>query len=96
MRSNHAKIIMKIVNLNKQSFYTNALSKLRYDVSRSCTQQPHAATTDSYEIKPALLNLVMKDQFSGIGEADVALPGPIRLVPTRAVSRAIPPRPGRE
>ena len=28
---------------------------------------PCAATTDSYEIKPALLNLVMKDQFSGIG-----------------------------
>ena len=27
----------------------------------------HAATADSYEIKPALLNLVMKDQFSGIG-----------------------------
>ena len=26
------------------------------------------ATADSYEIKPALLNLVMKDQFSGIGE----------------------------
>ena len=29
---------------------------------------PPAATADSYEIKPALLNLVMKDQFSGIGE----------------------------
>ena len=29
---------------------------------------PHAATTESYEIKPALLNLVMKEQFSGIGE----------------------------
>ena len=32
---------------------------------------PPAATADSYEIKPALLNLVMKDQFSGTGE-DVA------------------------
>ena len=32
---------------------------------------PPAATADSYEIKPALLNLVMKGQFSGIGE-DVA------------------------
>ena len=29
---------------------------------------PPAATAESYEIKPALLNLVMKDQFSGIGE----------------------------
>ena len=29
---------------------------------------PPAATADSYEIKPALLKLVMKDQFSGIGE----------------------------
>ena len=27
-----------------------------------------AATADSFEIKPALLNLVMKDQFSSIGE----------------------------
>ena len=32
---------------------------------------PPAATAESYEIKPALLNLVMKEQFSGIGE-DVA------------------------
>ena len=32
---------------------------------------PPAATAESYEIKPALLNLVMKDKFSGIGE-DVA------------------------
>ena len=29
---------------------------------------PPAATADSQEIKPALLNLVMKDQFSGIVE----------------------------
>ena len=29
---------------------------------------PPAATADSYEIKPVLLNLVMKDQLSGIGE----------------------------
>ena len=29
---------------------------------------PPAATADSYEIKLALLNLVMKDQFSSIGE----------------------------
>ena len=29
---------------------------------------PPAATAESYEIKPALLNLVMKEQFSGIGE----------------------------
>ena len=29
---------------------------------------PPATTADFYEIKPALLNLVMKDQFSGIGE----------------------------
>ena len=29
---------------------------------------PPAATADSYEIKPALWNLVMKDKFSGIGE----------------------------
>ena len=29
---------------------------------------PPATTADSYEIKPALLNLVMKDQFYGIGE----------------------------
>ena len=29
---------------------------------------PPTATADSYEIKPALLNLVMKEQFSGIGE----------------------------
>src|SRR4051812_27278090 len=31
---------------------------------------PPATTTPSYEIKPALLNLVMKDQFSGAGEDD--------------------------
>src|SRR4051812_24028142 len=29
---------------------------------------PPATSTPSYEIKPALLNLVMKDQFSGAGE----------------------------
>src|ERR1041385_7179610 len=33
---------------------------------------PHSTSAPSYEIKPALLNLVMKDQFSGAGE-DVAL-----------------------
>src|SRR3954466_3234390 len=33
---------------------------------------PPATSAPSYEIKPALLNLVMKDQFSGAGE-DVAL-----------------------
>ena len=33
---------------------------------------PPATSTPSYEIKPTLLNLVMKDQFSGAGE-DVAL-----------------------
>src|SRR4051812_31302159 len=29
---------------------------------------PPATSAPSYEIKPALLNLVMKDQFSGAGE----------------------------
>ena len=33
---------------------------------------PPATSAPSYEIKPALLNLVMKDQFSGAGE-DAAL-----------------------
>src|ERR1043165_6742617 len=33
---------------------------------------PRAASAPSYEIKLALLNLVMKDQFSGVGE-DAAL-----------------------
>src|ERR1044072_4689077 len=33
---------------------------------------PPATSPPSYEIKPALLNLFMKDQFSGAGE-DVAL-----------------------
>ena len=33
---------------------------------------PPATSAPSYEIKPALLNLVMKDQFSGVGE-DAAL-----------------------
>src|ERR1043165_1256825 len=38
-----------------------------------CTRiAPPATSTPSYEIKPTLLNLVMKDQFSGAGE-DVAL-----------------------
>src|SRR4051812_10353577 len=38
-----------------------------------CTPiDPPATSTPSYEIKPALLNLVMKDQFSGAGE-DAAL-----------------------
>src|SRR3954464_7426563 len=38
-----------------------------------CTPIPPPATSaPSYEIKPALLNLVMKDQFLGAGE-DVAL-----------------------
>ena len=31
---------------------------------------PLAASAPSYEIKPDLLNLVMKDQFSGAGEDD--------------------------
>src|SRR3954470_23997523 len=31
-----------------------------------------ATSATSYEIKPALLNLVMRDQFSGVGD-DVAL-----------------------
>ena len=31
---------MKIINVNKQSFSTNPLSKLRYDVSRSCPSTP--------------------------------------------------------
>src|SRR3954470_23714646 len=34
---------------------------------------PTATSAPSYEIKPALMNLVMKDQFSGPGEDD-ALP----------------------
>ena len=29
---------------------------------------PPATSAESYEIKPALLNLVMKEQFSGVGE----------------------------
>ena len=33
---------------------------------------PPATSAPSYEIKPALLNLVMKEQFSGAGE-DAAL-----------------------
>src|SRR5215203_4758457 len=34
-----------------------------------CTHiAPPATSAPSYEIKPALLNLVMKDQFSGAGE----------------------------
>ena len=33
---------------------------------------PRATLADSYEIKPALLNLVMKEKFSGVGE-DAAL-----------------------
>ena len=33
---------------------------------------PPATSAPSYEIKPALLNLVMKEQFSGVGE-DAAL-----------------------
>src|SRR4051812_7223860 len=33
---------------------------------------PPATSAPSYEIKPALLNLIMKDQFSGAGE-DAAL-----------------------
>ena len=34
-----------------------------------CTPiSPPATSTESYEIKPALLNLFMKEQFSGIGE----------------------------
>ena len=33
---------------------------------------PPATSTPSYEIKPALVNLVMKEQFSGAGD-DVAL-----------------------
>src|SRR4051812_42526538 len=38
-----------------------------------CTPiDPPATSTPSYEIKPALLNLVMKDQFSGAGD-DAAL-----------------------
>src|SRR3954464_15046809 len=31
---------------------------------------PPATSAPSYEIKPALLNLVMKDQFSGAGDDD--------------------------
>ena len=39
----------------------------------TCTPVPPPATsTVSYEIKPALLNLIMKEQFSGVGE-DAAL-----------------------
>ena len=30
---------------------------------------PPATSAPSYEIKPALLNLVMKEQFSGVGDA---------------------------
>ena len=37
-----------------------------------CTPIAPPATSAPYEIKPALLNLVMKDQFSGAGE-DAAL-----------------------
>ena len=32
---------------------------------------PPATSAPSYEIKPALLNLVMKEQFSGVGDAVV-------------------------
>jgi hypothetical protein len=33
---------------------------------------PHAPATNFYEIKPALLNLVMKEQFSGASTDDAA------------------------
>ena len=37
-----------------------------------CTPiSPPATSTESYEIKPALLNLVMREKFYGVGE-DVA------------------------
>ena len=35
-------------------------------------RSPPATKAESYEIKPALLNLVMKDQFSGASTDDVA------------------------
>jgi hypothetical protein len=36
-----------------------------------CTPMaPHAPTANFYEINPALLNLVMKEQFSGTGTDD--------------------------
>ena len=34
---------------------------------------PPAATAECYEIKPALLNLVMKEQFSGASGDDAPL-----------------------
>ena len=33
---------------------------------------PPAFTAEFYEIKPALLNLVMKEQFSGVSDDDAA------------------------
>ena len=33
---------------------------------------PLATTAEFYEIKPALLNLVMKEQFSGVSTDDAA------------------------
>ena len=33
---------------------------------------PSASTAEFYEIKPALLNLVMKEQFSGVSGDDAA------------------------
>jgi hypothetical protein len=36
------------------------------------TYQPPAPETNFYEIKPALLNLVMKEQFSGVSTDDAA------------------------
>ena len=35
---------VKNMNVNKQSFSANPLSKLRYVVSRSCPHQPQLAT----------------------------------------------------
>jgi hypothetical protein len=40
---------------------------------------PHAPAADFYEIKPALLNLVMKEQFSGASIDDAELISTILL-----------------
>src|SRR3954465_4168708 len=73
VQAKHGKVTQNMHGASKNYRYVWDVSTSHNNSDFICTPiAPPATSAPSYEIKPALPNLVMKDQFSGAGE-DVAL-----------------------
>ena len=68
----HQKIVILLATVTTGSIENTKLCNFTSNNNNDfiCTHiAPPATSAPSYEIKPALLNLVMKEQFSGAGDA---------------------------